>query len=71
MKIKSVTTHTVTFSVQYFEATEGGMDNGTFGNECSDIGAAITLLQLAKAQNDQRDWTIVCDVHTDVGSSEI
>lgn len=65
MKIKNVTTHTITFGVAYFEATEGGMDSGYFGKDCTSIGQAISLLHQAKAYDSERDWIIVCDVHTD------
>ena len=71
MKIKSVTTHTVTFSVQSFEETEGGMVQQWFGQECGDIGAAIQQLQLAEASERSGNWIIVCNVKTDHGTSEI
>lgn len=66
MKIKTVTTHTITFSIQSF-----GIHHTSFGKECSDIGAAIIQLQLANAIEEGFDWMIVCDVHTDVGTSEV
>lgn len=62
MKIQKLLTHEVTFSVEYFEGTEGGMDHWTFGRECGDIGAAIQALQLAKISEPNRDWIIVCNV---------
>ena len=71
MKIKSVQTHTVTFSVQSFEDSEGGMDHKWFGKEVGDIGAAIQQLQLAQASGRDGNWMIVCDVKTDVGTSEV
>lgn len=71
MKIKIVTTHTISFSIQSFGETEAGMHHNSFGLACADIGAAIASLQLAKTLNDGFDWIIVCDVHTDVGTSEV
>lgn len=71
MKIKTTTTHTLTFSVRYFAPTEGGMDSDGFGEPCGDIGAAITLLAAAKATYPRNDWVIVIDVHTDVSSNSV
>lgn len=71
MKIKTVTTHTVTFSVQRFEAYEGGMDHESYGKTCNDIAAAITQLQLAQIHSPNANWIIVCDVETNTCGNEI
>jgi hypothetical protein len=70
MKIESKTTHIVTFDVQYFESTEGGMDSASYGKTCTDIGSAIEQLRLAKIADPDSDWIITCDVQTQVNSYE-
>lgn len=67
MNIKTITSHTVTFSIQYFQETEGGMIRGHYGHVCQDIASAIELLRLAKIHSGD-DWMIVCDVETHIGS---
>lgn len=69
MKIKTTKTHTLTFSVRYFEETEGGMASEGFGKDCFDIGRAVSLLELAKAERPEHKWLIACEVQTEVASS--
>lgn len=66
MKIKTTTTHTVKFTVEYFEPNEGGMDSDQFGKEHDAIEEAIVTLELAKIAHPQTDWVIVGRVKREV-----
>ncbi len=62
MKITTVSNYIISFSVQYFHETEGGMDHETYGKICDTLPEAIHLLELAKVHNSTSRWIIVCDV---------
>ena len=68
MNITSTKTCIVTFTVEYFEATEGGMDTDSYGGSVETIQEAIQLL--ADAENSTKSvkngpkWMIVARVKT-------
>ena len=64
MQLEITTKHTVTFTVEYFEGQEGGMDTEQYGDEVNSIEAAIDLLKLAQVANKKQDWIIVGRVQT-------
>jgi hypothetical protein len=66
MKITKKVVYKATFSIEYFESAEGGMDWDTFGEAVSTLEEAIHLLELAQISNKGRDWKIVCNVDRQV-----
>lgn len=63
MELTKTTKHSISFSVKYFEPTEGGMDTDCFGNKSVDtIQEAVELLDIALATSPSCDWIIVLDV---------
>jgi len=63
MKLEVTTKHELVFTVEYFEATDGGMDSDSYGDPVGSIEEAVHLLTLAKVGN-KTDWIIVCRVKT-------
>lgn len=63
MKIETRVSHNITFTVEAFEAQEGGMDHDSFGKEVQTIAEAIEILRLAKISSNS-NWIIVCNVTT-------
>ena len=72
MKLTTMTTVHLTFDVQYFEDTEGGMHTGSFGSACSTLEAAVEQWRLAQVANPRRDWVIVTipTVQTQLGKGQ-
>lgn len=70
MKIETKIAHTITFSVQSFQATQGGMDHDHFGKECNTLSEAIEQLRMAEVSGKDGDWIIVCDVATIVSEAK-
>ena len=68
MKLTTTTTHEITFSVCYFEDTEGGMNSDSFGKSVNELAEAIELLGIAKAQDPSKNWVIVADVETKISA---
>jgi hypothetical protein len=69
MNITTKATHNITFSVEYFEEQEGGMDNETFGRACGTLKDAIHILQIAREAQPRppaSDWVIVCYVESKI-----
>ena len=64
MQLEITTKHKVTFTVEYFESQEGGMDTEQYGDEVNSIEAAIGLLKLAQVNDKKQDWVIVGRVET-------
>lgn len=62
MKISVTTSYQVSFQVQYYEQTEGGMNYGEFGPSTDSIEKAITYLELAQIDQPKTEWVIVCYV---------
>ena len=69
MEIKVTKKHKVTFAVEYFESTEGGMDSARFREGIVSIEEAITALELAQVSEMRRDWIITAEVTTSVSAS--
>jgi len=69
MKITVTKTYELTYSVQYFDQTEGGMDNGSFGDQVKTIEEAVSLLEIARVTRSDEDWVIVVEVETKVTKS--
>ena len=59
MKIEVTAKHEVAFTVEYFSANEGGMDNEQYGGAVGTIEEAINLLMLARTARKKQDWVIV------------
>lgn len=55
-------TYELTFAVEYFEPTEGGMDHEVFGTPKATLPEALALLDVANESRSDRGWVIV--VHT-------
>lgn len=66
MHINVTKAHKVTFCVEYFEATEGGMDNEMYGGQVNTIEEAISLLELAQVSDPKSDWMITARVTTTI-----
>lgn len=66
MKLTTKTTHKLVFRVEYFIATEGGMDSDQFGKDTGNLEQAIHDLELARAQSAHNDWLITIEVLTEV-----
>jgi hypothetical protein len=64
MELKTTTTHKITFSVQYFEATEGGMDSEQYGKDVDNLKEAVNLLLLANVARPDCNWMVVGNVQT-------
>jgi len=64
MKITTTTNHDITFAVEAFTNTEGGMDHENYGDTVHDLPSAIRLLELARVAQPKEPWVIVCDVKT-------
>lgn len=71
MQINVTTTHKVTFRVEYFEPTEGGMDSEDFGEPVETIEEAIALLEIARRHNGQHDWIITARAETKVNGKTV
>lgn len=72
MKITKKATYKITFAVDYFEATEGGMDYYQYGKNVNTLEEAIHLLELAKTDRMEgdRDWIITCNVEKAISGKE-
>lgn len=70
MRVAINVVHECTFSVQYFEATEGGMDTRIFGDPCNGLPQALHTLELARASAGKHDWVIVVEVTTIVNEGK-
>lgn len=66
MQIAITKTHKITFAVEYFEPTEGGMDSERFGEEVETLEEAVVLLEIAKRKDSRNDWIITATVETKV-----
>lgn len=66
MQLTTTVTHHIQFSVESFEANEGGMDHDTYGTFVESLPEAIRYLELAKTQYDKQEWLIVAHVSTKV-----
>ena len=70
MEIKKTTSYKVTFSVESFTQTEGGMDHNEFGKPVNTLEEAIHLLELAEATQPagdyQANWIITVDVQREI-----
>ena len=66
MKMETRTIYNITFSVKYFDGTEGGMEEGSFGQTMNTLPEAIELLRVARTNDPKNDWIIVCDVAVQV-----
>lgn len=62
MKVTKTINYSVTFTIQYFETTEGGMDSGTYGRDCAELSDAIMQLELAQIAEPGREWIITAEV---------
>lgn len=71
MKLITTVSHDIKFTVEYFEPTEGGMDNDTYGKPVDAVAAAIRLLELAKEAHPNYEWVIVGHVTTQTSGKEI
>lgn len=66
MKLSINVVSDLTFRVEYFENSEGGMDSDTYGNEVYTIEEAVHLLSLANVAQPNYDWTITVYVDTKI-----
>ncbi len=66
MKLSTTKTHDITFTVEYFQGTEGGMDSEQYGEEMATIQEAVALLELAQIARKDEDWVIVARVKTSI-----
>ena len=72
MKLTIKKEYDVTYSVQYFEDAEGGMDNITFQGYYSieTLVEAIQILEKARVYEKGKAWIITCDVSVKVDMTE-
>ena len=66
MEITVTTKHKISFAVEYFENSVGGMVSGQFGNTVHTLEKAIDLLGQAKRVDVGPDWVIVVDIDTKI-----
>lgn len=59
MKLVTTVTHDIEFTIEYFEATDGGMDSDQFGEPLKDLNNAVHALELARSAHPKVDWVIV------------
>ena len=59
MKLTKTTEHNIVFTVEYHYASEGGMENDTFGKEVKTLEEAIEIWDLANISRPSEDWVIV------------
>lgn len=71
MKLTITKVEELTFSVESFEATEGGMDHEVFGKDCFELSEVVELLSLAKIARPNYEWVIVCRVTTKINGKDI
>ena len=71
MKLTTTKVQELTFSVESFEAEEGGMDHQLFGKDCSELAEVVEQLDLAKIAHPKYDWVIVCRVTTKINGNAI
>lgn len=62
MEITINTKYGVTFSVGYFEDTEGGMIHECYKDGIETIEAAIRHIEYLNVARPQHDWLIICDI---------
>lgn len=65
MRLVTEKIHTVTFSVERFTGTEGGMNHEQFGEDKNTLAEAIDVLELAFVTRGD-GWVIVCDVDSKI-----
>ena len=63
-EITTLTTHKLTFKVESFIPTEGGMDQDQFGKDQYTLTDAIHLLEIARSQANGDFWVITVYVDT-------
>lgn len=59
MKTQTIIVAETLFTVEYFHATEGGMDTEQFGKTCETVEEALVVLHEARAAKPTDDWVIV------------
>lgn len=58
MKIKTVISTEIKFSIRAYIATEGGMDTESYGPECNELHEAVVLYRQAMVARPDIDWII-------------
>jgi len=69
MEIKVTKKHKVTFAIEYFEQTEGGMDYNKFRDGIGTIEEAIAALEMADVNRAGHNWIITAEVTTSISAS--
>lgn len=62
MKMTITTTYEIKYSVEYFRATEGGMDHEQFGDCVDSLPEALALLDVATSTRKDDGWVITLNV---------
>ncbi len=63
-------THEISFLIEYYEPTEGGMQNEAFSDEVQTIEEAVSTLEIAKKTKPERDWIITARVETAINGKK-
>jgi hypothetical protein len=61
MTITNTIKYTLSFKVEYFEATETGMDSEQFGVTVGELSDALRVLESAKNTRPRENWIITIE----------
>lgn len=61
MIIQNTTKYNLTFKVEYFQPTEGGMDSEQFGASVAELTDALRILESAKNTRPKQEWIITVE----------
>ena len=66
MDIKVIKTYKISYNIEYFEPTEGGMDSECFCGGIETIEEALVKLETIKLTKPHCDWIITVSVTTEL-----